>query len=70
MVGASEAIRELGIPRTSFYRAVEDGRIPVHEVEQPWNRRAKVKRFLLSEVRTALGMADDRTRPPAPPPAE
>lgn len=56
MVGASEAIRVLGIPRTSFYRAVEDGRIPVHEVERkPWQKRP-VKRFLLSDVRKALEM--------------
>lgn len=56
LVGASQAIRELGIPRTSFYRAVNDGRIPVHEVERkPWQKRA-VKRFLLSEVMDALGM--------------
>lgn len=56
MVGASEAIRELGIPRTNFYRAVKDGLIPVHEVRQPWNRRAVVKRFRLSEIRAALKM--------------
>lgn len=62
MVGASEAIRVLGIPRTSFYRAVERGLIPVHEVKQPWNRRSVVKRFYLSEVRDALGL-----NPPARP---
>lgn len=56
MVGASEAIRKLGIPRTNFYRAVKDGKIPVHEVHQPWNRRAVVKRFYLSEVKEALGL--------------
>jgi len=55
MVGASQAIRELGIPRTSFYRLVEDGRIPVHEERKPWQKRP-VKRFLLSEIRKALGM--------------
>lgn len=66
MVGASEAIRALDIPRTNFYRAVNEGRIPVHEVEQPWNRRRIVKRFLLSEVRAALGIEPDRpTDPPA-----
>mgnify|MGYP001571940921 CR=1 FL=1 len=56
MVGASEAIRVLRIPRTNFYRAIKEGKIPVHEVKQPWNRRAVVKRFLLSEVREALDM--------------
>lgn len=55
MVGASQAIRELGIPRTSFYRAVEDGRIPVHEEKKPWQKRP-VMRFRLSEIRTALEM--------------
>jgi hypothetical protein len=55
MVGASEAIRVLDIPRVSFYRAVKDGRIPYREERKPWQKRA-VKRFKLSEVRTALGM--------------
>ena len=63
MVGASEAIRVLGIPRTSFYRAIEDGRIPVHEERKPWQRRT-VKRFRLSEIRKALDM------PPEPRAAE
>ncbi len=62
MVGASEVIRETGIPRTNFYRAVKDGKIPVYEVRQPWNRREVVKRFKLSEVRAALGME----QPPTP----
>lgn len=57
MVGASEAIRVLGIPRTSFYRLVDDGRIPVHEERKPWQRRP-VKRFRLSEIRKALNMGD------------
>lgn len=56
MVGASTVIRELRIPRTNFYRAIKDGKIPVHEVRQPWNRREIVKRFKLSEVREALDM--------------
>lgn len=62
MVGASEAIRELRIPRTNFYRAVKEGKIPSYEVRQPWNRREVVKRFKLSEVRKALGME----HPPTP----
>lgn len=70
MIGASQAIRELGIPRTSFYRAVHDGRIPVHEIRQPWNRRAVVKRFLLSEVRDALGIEQPAARRCAEPPAD
>lgn len=62
MVGASEAIRALDIPRTSFYRAVNEGRIPVHEeARKPWQKRA-VKRFLLSEIRAALEMDE---QPPA-----
>ena len=61
MVGASEAIRRLGIPRTSFYRAVEDGRIPSYEERKPWQKKP-VKRFLLSEIRAALEM--DTTPPP------
>ena len=54
MVGASEAIRELGIPRTSFYRLIKDGVIvPVQEDRKPWQRRT-VKRFRVSEIRKAL----------------
>ncbi len=56
MVGASEAIRTLGIPRSNFYRAIRDGRIPAHPIEQPWNRRSVVLRFDLAEVREALGL--------------
>lgn len=59
MVGASEAIRQLNIPRTSFYRAVEDGKIPVHEEVKPWGRRRVTKRFKLSEIRTALNLPAD-----------
>jgi hypothetical protein len=66
MVGASEAIRRLDIPRTSFYRAVKDGRIPVYDVERkPWQKRA-VKRFRISEVRAALGMDETDPTPPRP----
>ena len=57
MIGSSEAIRVLGIPRTSFYRLVDDGRIPVHEERKPWQKRP-VKRFRLSEIRQALDMGD------------
>lgn len=59
MVGASDVIRELDIPRVSFYRAVNDGRIPFHEERKPWQKRP-VKRFRVSEVRKALGMDDAR----------
>jgi hypothetical protein len=64
MVGASEAIRKLDIPRVSFYRAIKDGRIPFHEERRPWGRRPVVKRFKLSEVRDALGMGPAPTDPP------
>jgi hypothetical protein len=60
MVGASDVIRTLDIPRVSFYRAVNEGRIPFREERKPWQKRA-VKRFVLSEVRAALEM-----EPPAP----
>lgn len=63
MVGASDVIRKLDIPRVSFYRAVNDGRIPFHEERKPWQKRP-VKRFRISEVRDALGMPR-RSRPPA-----
>lgn len=62
MVGATEVIRELGIPRSTLYRLVKEQRIPVHEERKPWQKSPRV-RFLISEVRTALDM------PTAPPPA-
>lgn len=66
LIGASEAIRKLGIPRTSFYRLVDERRIPVHEERKPWQKRT-VKRFRLSEIRAALEMDDsNRPTPPAP----
>lgn len=55
MVGASQVIRETGIPRTTLYRLVDEKKIPAHEERKPWEKRAR-KRFLLSEVRAALGM--------------
>jgi hypothetical protein len=64
MVGASDVIRTLDIPRVSFYRAVKDGRIPFQEERKPWQKRA-VKRFKVSEVRSALGM--DAPTPPSQP---
>lgn len=62
MVGASDVIRTLDIPRVSFYRAVKDGRIPFREERKPWQKRP-VKRFLLSDVRKALGMEQPPTAP-------
>lgn len=59
MVGASDVIRELDIPRVSFYRAVNDGRIPYEEERKPWQKRP-VKRFRLSDVRRALGIEQPR----------
>jgi predicted DNA-binding transcriptional regulator AlpA len=53
MVGASEVIRRLDIPRTTFYRLVKEHRIPSSEERKPWQRRT-VKRFKLSEVKAAL----------------
>jgi predicted DNA-binding transcriptional regulator AlpA len=60
MVGASEVIRETGIPRTTLYRLIDEKKIPAYEERKPWQKRA-VKRFLLSEVRAALKM-----EPPTP----
>jgi hypothetical protein len=63
MVGASDVIRELDIPRVSFYRAVNMGLIPFEEERKPWQKRA-VKRFRLDDVRTALDrMARDGIAP-------
>lgn len=55
MVGASQVIRETGIPRTTLYRLVNEKKIPVHEERRPWEKRTR-KVFRLSEVRAALGI--------------
>jgi predicted DNA-binding transcriptional regulator AlpA len=55
MVGASEVVRELGIPRSTLYRLVEEKRVPVHREKKPWQKEPRL-RFLLSEVRAALDM--------------
>lgn len=65
MVGASDVIRTLDIPRVSFYRAVKDGRIPFEEERKPWQKRT-VKRFRLSDVRKALDMPAPTPRPERP----
>jgi predicted DNA-binding transcriptional regulator AlpA len=37
MVGASAVVRELGIPRSTLYRLVDEKRIPVHRERKPWH---------------------------------
>jgi hypothetical protein len=62
MVGATAVVRELGIPRSTLYRLVEDGKIPVHQERQPWHKEPRLK-FRISEVKAALGIdADSRPR--------
>lgn len=53
MVTAKVITEEFGIPRSTLYRLVKDGRIPAHDVTKPWHERQQV-RFLVSEVRAAL----------------
>jgi predicted DNA-binding transcriptional regulator AlpA len=55
MVGASAVVRELGIPRSTLYRLVDEKRIPVHRERKPWQKN-EVLRFKLSEIRAALKM--------------
>ena len=67
MVGATEVIRETGIPRTTLYRLVEDRKIPAHHERKPWQTRGRL-RFRMSEVRKALAELE-AAPPPADPPA-
>lgn len=53
MVGATDVIRETGIPRTTLYRLVDEKKIPAHQERKPWQRQARL-RFRMSEVRAAL----------------
>ena len=53
MVGASDVIRETGIPRTTLYRLVGEKKIPAYTDKKPWQRQARLK-FKMSEVREAL----------------
>jgi predicted DNA-binding transcriptional regulator AlpA len=62
MVGATEVIRETGIPRTTLYRLVEEKKIPAHPERKPWQRQGRL-RFRMSEVRAALERMQDDTPP-------
>lgn len=62
MVTAKVIADEFGIPRSTLYRLVKDGRIPAHDVTQPWHDR-KQFRFRMSEVKAAVEAR--RPRPPA-----
>lgn len=62
MVGATDVIRETGIPRTTLYRLVDEKKIPAHQERKPWQRQARL-RFRMSEVRAALAKME---QPPTP----
>lgn len=64
MVTAKVIADEFGIPRSTLYRLVDDGRIPAHDVTKPWHDRRQL-RFYVSEVREAIE-GRNRPTPPAP----
>lgn len=67
MVGATDVVRETGIPRSTLYRLVDEKKIPAHSERKPWQRQARL-RFKMSEVRAALErLAPDSTDTPPPP---
>jgi excisionase family DNA binding protein len=59
LVTAKVIADEFGIPRSTLYRLVADGRVPAHDVTKPWHDRRQL-RFRVSEVRKAI---EDRKRP-------
>lgn len=64
MVTAKVISDQFHIPRSTLYRLVRQGRIPSHDVTQPWHDRRQL-RFKVSEVQAAI----ESKRAPGPPPA-
>lgn len=62
MVTAKVITDRFHIPRSTLYRLVKDGRVPAHDVTQPWHDRRQL-RFKVSEVRKAI---EDRKPSPSP----
>ena len=53
MVSAQVVVRELGIPRSTLYRLVDEQKIPAHSVRKPWHQRDRLM-FSVAEVKAAL----------------
>jgi predicted DNA-binding transcriptional regulator AlpA len=53
LVTAKIVTAELGIPRSTLYRLVEQGKVPAEDVTQDWHSKRQY-RFRVSEVRAAL----------------
>jgi excisionase family DNA binding protein len=65
LVTAKAVVDELGIPRSTLYRLVKDGKIHAEDVTQDWHSRRQY-RFRVSEVRAALeAIRRNRPSPPA-----
>ena len=54
LVTAGQIIKLYKIPRTTLYRMVEEGRLPVHNVTKAFHRRRQY-RFDPAEVARVLG---------------
>jgi excisionase family DNA binding protein len=65
LVTAKVIADTFGIPRSTLYRLVNDGRIPAVDVTQPWHDRRQF-RFCENDVRQAIA---GRPRAPRPAPA-
>lgn len=59
MVTAKVITDQFHIPRSTLYRLVDDGRIPAHDVTQPWHGRRQL-RFRVSEVQAAIDAMKDK----------
>ena len=53
MVKADVILKRFGIARSTFYLMVREGRIPFHDVTQPWHTKRQL-RFLMSDVERIL----------------
>jgi hypothetical protein len=65
LVTAKVIAGEFGIPRSTLYRLVDDGKVRAHDVTADYHQRRQF-RFLVSEVRADLDkIKEQRTPPPA-----
>lgn len=62
MVTAKVISDQFHIPRSTLYRLVDEGKVPVHDVTADYHQRRQI-RFKVSEVQTALDRIKAQRKP-------